>query len=93
MYLETERGAMIRTELLRFNGAVEWDSAIDAWMKENPLSDCMFVGCAETARSSTLVCKIFALTVLRIRELFVDLETETHQSALLIFVAQHKTNV
>jgi hypothetical protein len=25
---------MIRTQLLRFNGAVERDSAIDAWMKE-----------------------------------------------------------
>jgi hypothetical protein len=26
---------MIRTELLRFNGAVERDPAIDAWMKEH----------------------------------------------------------
>jgi hypothetical protein len=25
----------MRTELLRFNGAVEWDPAIDAWMKEH----------------------------------------------------------
>jgi hypothetical protein len=30
-----ERGAMMRTELLRFNGAVERDPAIDAWMKEH----------------------------------------------------------
>jgi len=28
-------GAMMRTELLRFNGAVERDPAIDAWMKEH----------------------------------------------------------
>jgi hypothetical protein len=27
-----ERGATMRTELLRFNGAVERDPAIDAWM-------------------------------------------------------------
>lgn len=26
----------MRTELLRFNGAVERDTAIDAWMKERP---------------------------------------------------------
>src|SRR5438105_542157 len=26
---------MVRTELLRFNGAVERDPAIDAWMKEH----------------------------------------------------------
>jgi hypothetical protein len=26
---------MMRTELLRFNGAVERDPAIDAWMKEH----------------------------------------------------------
>jgi hypothetical protein len=30
-----ESGAAIRTELLRFNGAVERDPAIDAWMKEH----------------------------------------------------------
>jgi hypothetical protein len=30
-----KRGAMMRTELLRFNGAVERDPAIDAWMKEH----------------------------------------------------------
>src|SRR6266545_822538 len=30
-----ERGATMRTELLRFNGAVERDPAIDAWMKEH----------------------------------------------------------
>src|SRR5687767_10116124 len=28
-------GAAMRTELLRFNGAVERDPAIDAWMKEH----------------------------------------------------------
>ena len=28
-------GAMMRTDLLRFNGAVERDPAIDAWMKEH----------------------------------------------------------
>ena len=28
-------GATMRTELLRFNGAVERDPAIDAWMKEH----------------------------------------------------------
>jgi len=27
---------MIRTDLLRFNGAVERDPAIDAWMKQHP---------------------------------------------------------
>ena len=27
---------MLRTELLRFNGAVERDPAIDAWMKQHP---------------------------------------------------------
>jgi hypothetical protein len=30
-----ENGAMMRTELLRFNGALERDPAIDAWMKEH----------------------------------------------------------
>src|SRR5713226_7557816 len=30
-----ESRAMMRTELLRFNGAVERDPAIDAWMKEH----------------------------------------------------------
>src|SRR6267142_5597456 len=29
-----ESGATMRTDLLRFNGAVERDPAIDAWMKE-----------------------------------------------------------
>jgi hypothetical protein len=29
-------GATMRRELLRFNGAVERDLAIDAWMKEHP---------------------------------------------------------
>jgi len=28
-------GAMVRSALLRFNGAVERDPAIDAWMKEH----------------------------------------------------------
>jgi hypothetical protein len=32
---KTESGAMVRTELLRFDGAVERDPAIDAWMKEH----------------------------------------------------------
>jgi len=32
---ETERQSTMRTELLRFNGAVERDPAIDAWMKEH----------------------------------------------------------
>jgi hypothetical protein len=30
-----ESGATMRTELLRFNGAVERDPAVDAWMKEH----------------------------------------------------------
>jgi hypothetical protein len=30
-----ETGATMRTELLRFNGAVERDPAIDAWMKQH----------------------------------------------------------
>src|SRR5262249_34408993 len=30
---KTESGATMRTELLRFNGAVERDPAIDVWMK------------------------------------------------------------
>ena len=30
-----ENGAMVKAELLRFNGAVERDPAIDAWMKEH----------------------------------------------------------
>jgi hypothetical protein len=30
---KAERRATMRTELLRFNGAVERDPAIDAWMK------------------------------------------------------------
>ena len=33
--LKAGSGAMLRTELLRFSGAVERDSAIDAWMKEH----------------------------------------------------------
>jgi len=33
--LESKSGAIMRTELLRFNGAVERDPAIDAWMKEH----------------------------------------------------------
>jgi hypothetical protein len=32
---KAESGAMMRTQLLRFNGAVERDPAIDAWMKEH----------------------------------------------------------
>jgi len=32
---KTERRATLRTELLLFNGAVEQDPAIDAWMKEH----------------------------------------------------------
>jgi hypothetical protein len=32
---ETEKGAAMRSELLRFNGAVERDPAIDAWMKDH----------------------------------------------------------
>src|SRR6201981_3825216 len=35
MDLEEETGATMRTELLRFKGAVERDPAIDAWMKEH----------------------------------------------------------
>jgi hypothetical protein len=30
---KAESGATMKTELLRFNGAVERDPAIDAWMK------------------------------------------------------------
>jgi hypothetical protein len=33
--LERRKWATMRTELLRFNGAVERDPAIDAWMKEH----------------------------------------------------------
>ena len=36
MDLESESGAMMRMEFLRFNGAVERDPAIDAWMKAHP---------------------------------------------------------
>jgi hypothetical protein len=36
MDLESQNGAAMRLELLRFNGAVECDPAIDAWMKEHP---------------------------------------------------------
>lgn len=32
---KAETGAKIRTDLLRFNGAVERDPAIDAWLKEH----------------------------------------------------------
>src|SRR5439155_25595264 len=32
---EGKGGTTVRTELLRFNGAVERDPAIDAWMKEH----------------------------------------------------------
>ena len=35
MDLESESGAMMRMEFLRFNGAVERDPAIDTWMKEH----------------------------------------------------------
>jgi hypothetical protein len=31
-----DNGAAMKTELLRFNGAVERDAAIDTWMKEHP---------------------------------------------------------
>jgi hypothetical protein len=33
--LKAETGATMKSELLRFNGAVEHDPAIDAWMKEH----------------------------------------------------------
>src|SRR5437870_8151417 len=33
--LESRKWATMRTELLRFNGAVERDPAINAWMKEH----------------------------------------------------------
>jgi len=33
--LESEEWSVTRTDLLRFNGAVERDPAIDAWMKEH----------------------------------------------------------
>jgi hypothetical protein len=33
---KAEKRVAMRTELLRFNGAVERDAAIDAWMKEHP---------------------------------------------------------
>jgi hypothetical protein len=37
MDLESQKSrATMRPELLRFNGAVERDLAIDAWMKEHP---------------------------------------------------------
>jgi hypothetical protein len=32
---KAESGSTMKTELLRFNGAVERDAAIDAWMKEH----------------------------------------------------------
>ncbi|MGB6871306.1 MAG: hypothetical protein WBD93_16965, partial [Acidobacteriaceae bacterium] len=32
---QDERRVAVRTELLRFNGAVERDPAIEAWMKEH----------------------------------------------------------
>src|SRR5258705_9241963 len=32
---EAERRATMKTDLLRFNGAIERDPAIDAWMKEH----------------------------------------------------------
>jgi len=35
LILKAERRATMRTELLRFNGAVERDPAIDEWMKEH----------------------------------------------------------
>jgi hypothetical protein len=35
MDFKTRSGATMRTELLRFNGAVERDPAIDAWMKRH----------------------------------------------------------
>jgi hypothetical protein len=42
-FSKAESGATMRTELLRFNGAVERDPAIDAWMKTKeragPLGD------------------------------------------------------
>jgi hypothetical protein len=34
-FSKAESGATMRTELLRFNGAVERDPAIDAWMEEH----------------------------------------------------------
>src|SRR5580704_7240115 len=34
--LESRKSATMKTELLRFNGAVERDPAIDAWMKHHP---------------------------------------------------------
>ena len=34
-FRKQESGAAMRTELLRFNGAVERDPAIDAWTKEH----------------------------------------------------------
>jgi hypothetical protein len=34
-FSKTEREATVRTQSLRFNGAVERDPAIDAWMKEH----------------------------------------------------------
>jgi hypothetical protein len=33
--LEAEKGVMMKTEFLRFNGPTERDPAIDAWMKEH----------------------------------------------------------
>jgi hypothetical protein len=35
MYRQITKGATMRTALLRFNGAVERDPAIDVWMKEH----------------------------------------------------------
>ena len=35
MYLQSGNRAMMKTELLRFNGAVERDPAIGAWMKQH----------------------------------------------------------
>src|SRR3974377_114321 len=35
MGFQAESGAVMRTELLRFNGAVERDPAIDRWMKQH----------------------------------------------------------
>jgi hypothetical protein len=32
---EIENGVTMRAQLLRFNGAVECDAAIDAWMREH----------------------------------------------------------
>ena len=45
--LETKTGAMMKSDLLRFNGAVERDPAIDAWMKDHA---CEFGAIASRAR-------------------------------------------